>query len=138
MSLVPIYIPGRRETKWNKVRARLEPRTSRSGVRDVNRARPHTPSQSPIFYHMPTFIRYILANCSPPRTVLSSKSHDKVDFHVFFSNINHYLLVLQQTRSLPLNSLSLSIVLFLFNPHPISYARIDLRKNRVFVRDCVD
>ena len=41
MSLVPIYTPGWRETKWSQVsclsgRARLEPQTSRPGVQGVN------------------------------------------------------------------------------------------------------
>ena len=50
MSPVPIYTPGWRETKWSKVsclrkqrdgRTRLEPRTSRSGIRGGNHSATH-------------------------------------------------------------------------------------------------
>ena len=75
--------------------------------------------------------------CSPPRTVLSNKSHDKVDFHVLFQYKPRSLSF--TTNTFASTQFSLSIVLFFFfNPHPISYTRIDLRKNRVVVRDWFD
>ena len=75
--------------------------------------------------------------CSPPRTVLSNKSRDKVDFHVLFQYKPRSLSFTTNTFASTQLSLSQSSF-FLFNPHPISYTRIDFRKNRVVVRDWFD
>ena len=86
------------------------------------------------------FLTEGLENCSPPRTVLSNKSHDKVDFHVLFQDKPRSLSFTTNTfasTQLSLSLFQLSFFLF-FNPHPISYTRIDLRKNRVVVRDWFD
>ena len=80
---------------------------------------------------LPTTARklFTLENCSPPRTVLSNKSHDKVDFHVLFQYKPRSLSFTTNTFASTQLSLSIPIVLFFFfNPHPISYTRIDLRK----------
>ena len=74
--------------------------------------------------------------CSPPRTVLSNKSHDKVDFHVLFQYKPRSLSF--TTNTFASTQLSLNCPFSLFNLHPISYTRIDLGKNREVVRDWFD
>ena len=55
-------------------------------------------------------MRRLLVNYSPPRTVFSNKSHDKVDFHVLFQYKPRSLSF--TTNTFASTQLSLSIVLF--------------------------
>ena len=101
------------------------------------------PRHSFVFALVPTFSTNSFGDLfAAPRTVLSNKSHYKVDFHVLFQYKTRSpgLVYNKHVRSHSSLSLSLSFncPFSFFNPHPISYTRIDLRRNRLVARDWFD